>query len=272
MLQINKQNILGKPTDYISVYSPQLLFPIARHQARSTLNLENPTFNGADRWTAYELSWLNLKGKPQAAIGEFTFSCHSPNLIESKSFKLYLNSLNQTRFVDMEALKKTLERDLSEIAEGTVNVHLFSLESLSHFSPQKFEGICLDSIDVEISDFKYNPQLLITHHSLGKEKVFTDLFRSNCPVTSQPDWASVWIHYEGPQIDHEQLLCYLISFREHHGFHEECVERIYTDLMRFCQPKHLTVYARFTRRGGLDINPYRSNFETIPLENRLIRQ
>jgi len=231
-------------------------------------------FQGQDQWTLYELSWLNAKGKPVVALGEVTIPAESRNLIESKSFKLYLNSFNQTKFADFAAVTATLTRDLSACAEGDVEVRLFTLTNAPH-QIADFPGECLDDLDISIKNYDFSADLLadsIKTDTVVDETLHSHLLKSNCLVTGQPDWGSVVIHYRGPQIDREKLLHYLISFRQHNEFHEQCVERIFTDLQRYCQPENLTVYARYTRRGGLDINPFRSNWEIIPQNLRLIRQ
>ena len=267
---------LGKPTDYKSEYDPSLLCPVPRTLKRDELGL-NATlpFTGEDIWNAYELSWLNPKGKPVVAMGEFRFPCTTPSLIESKSFKLYLNSFNQTRFATFAEVEQVLKTDLSAVSGGEVTVRL--LDS-SHFATETIvtlPGRCLDDLDIEVDRYRLDPQLLADSSDgqpVVEEEVYSHLLKSNCLVTRQPDWASVLIRYRGPRISHEALLRYLISFRQHNEFHEQCVERIFVDLLHHCRPERLTVYARYTRRGGLDINPWRSNFESS-LENlRLARQ
>jgi 7-cyano-7-deazaguanine reductase len=266
---------LGKKTAYIAHYAPELLQPVPRQLNRDALHLgDTLPFQGQDQWTLYELSWLNAKGKPVVALGEVTIPAESRNLIESKSFKLYLNSFNQTKFADFSAVTATLTRDLSACAEGDVEVRLFTLTNAPH-QIADFPGECLDDLDISIKNYDFSADLLadsIKTDTVVDETLHSHLLKSNCLVTGQPDWGSVVIHYRGPQIDREKLLHYLISFRQHNEFHEQCVERIFTDLQRYCQPEKLTVYARYTRRGGLDINPFRSNWEIIPQNLRLIRQ
>jgi 7-cyano-7-deazaguanine reductase len=277
---IKHENPLGQATLYPSSYSPELLFPIERKSSRALLGiLENLPFSGVDIWTGYELSWLNSKGKPVAAVGEFSFPCGSPFMVESKSFKLYLNSFNQTRFSSVDEVKQYLEKDLSGLVKEAVLVNLYSLEqSISNQSPLQniefVEGICLDEIDLEITQYHPAPELLIVDQTeIVSETVFSHLLKTNCPVTGQPDWASLVITYTGSKINHENLLAYIISFREHQDFHEHCVERIFCDIQTRCKPQTLTVYARYTRRGGLDINPYRSSEKNIEFNGkRLLRQ
>lgn len=266
---------LGQKTEYIATYSPDLLQPVPRQLNRDDLALtDDLPFSGDDIWTMYELSWLNTKGKPVVAVGEAKISAQTKNLIESKSFKLYLNSFNQSKFESFEAVQKTLEQDLSACAEGTVTVTLFSLADAPHHIAT-FPGICIDDLDVAIDSYQFNSALLenaADETTTVEETLCSHLLKSNCLVTGQPDWGSVVIHYQGAQIDQEKLLGYLISFRQHNEFHEQCVERIFMDLKKYCRPEKLTVYARYTRRGGLDINPFRSDWESVPENLRLIRQ
>ena len=257
------QSPLGKPSAYETQYAPQLLFPIARQGKRDELGLVGTLpFFGVDIWNAYELSWLNLRGKPQVAIAVITVPSESPNIIESKSFKLYLNSFNQTRLASSEALLALLRADLSAGFGAPVHIVLTEPHDFDKVKMGELDGLLLDRLDVEITAYAPSPALLTAerHAAPVEEKLVSHLLKSNCLVTGQPDWASVQIHYVGPQIDQEGLLKYLIGFREHNEFHEQCVERIFTDIHRQCAPQKLAVYARYTRRGGLDINPWRSNF------------
>ena len=263
-------SLLGKAVTYRSSYSPELLFPIARQQGRARLGIgDTLPFVGCDIWNAWELSWLNSQGMPQVAVASFILDCHSPNIIESKSFKLYLNSLAQTRQADMHALQETLRRDLSERTDSEVLVELHSLAHVAALSIEPLQGQSLDSQDLVIDPCSGpEPDLLACDRSNVVEETLTsDLFRSNCPVTGQPDWASIQISYRGPRMSHPGLLRYLVSFREHSGFHEQCVEHIFSDIRHRCGPDRLEVYARFTRRGGLDINPWRSTHVARPPGN-----
>ena len=267
---------LGKATVYTSEYDPGLLCPIPRRLKRDELGLPAILpFHGVDIWNAYELSWLTPYGKPVVAMGEFRLPCESPNLIESKSIKLYLNSLNQTRFADFEAVRALLSQDLGGAAGAPVDVGLISAAEFATAAFTTLPGDCLDDLDISIDRYALHASLLKDaadpQHSVA-ETLHSHLLKSNCLVTSQPDWGSVLIRYQGGKIDREALLRYLISFRQHNEFHEQCVERIFCDLMRFCQPQQLTVYARYTRRGGLDINPFRSNCEYDVENLRLARQ
>ncbi|BBS16047.1 NADPH-dependent 7-cyano-7-deazaguanine reductase [Aeromonas caviae] len=265
---------LGQQSAYISQYTPSLLQPVPRSLNRDDLGLRGELpFQGCDVWTLYELSWLNAKGKPVVAIGEVFVPATSPNLIESKSFKLYLNSFNQTRCDSLEAVQALLVQDLSGCAGAPVSVTLFTLDQAPHQIAQ-LPGECIDSLDIEVDGYEFDETLLqgAAGHEIVEETLHSHLLKSNCLVTSQPDWGSVVIHYRGPRLDREKLLRYLISFRQHNEFHEQCIERIFTDLKHFCAPEQLTVHARYTRRGGLDINPFRSDWEPVPANLRLIRQ
>jgi len=252
---------LGRQTNYVSSYSPALLYPIERALSRAPLGLVASAlpFSGVDVWTGYEISWLNFAGKPQVAIGEFRIPCDSPAIIESKSFKLYLNSFNQSRFEHRDSVEKQMAEDLSRMAGASVSVKLDSLADFSERGLVELPGELIDDLDVEITHYHPAPELLgIDSDNVVEETLCSHLLKTNCPVTGQPDWASVHIHYRGKQISRERLLAYIVSFREHQDFHEHCVERIFCDLWRYCEPEVLTIYARYTRRGGLDINPYRS--------------
>lgn len=267
---------LGKQVDYEFEYNPDLLQGVPRSLSRDTLNLASSglPFDGIDTWTGYELSWLNLKGKPNVAILECHVPITSKNLIESKSFKLYLNSFNQTKFASAEDVRQVLQADLSACAGEPVEVKLILPEQFSSLQFQEFNGTLLDSLDVEIDQYSPNTQYLTVAKNVTRvqETLVSHLLKSNCLITSQPDWASIQIRYEGKAIEHEGLLKYLISFRQHNEFHEQCVERIYNDIMQHCQPDKLTVCARYTRRGGLDINPFRSNYEAPYANHRQARQ
>jgi len=266
---------LGKSTVYADRYDPSLLFPIPREQKRVEIGLIEPLpFSGVDIWNAYELSWLDARGKPQVALAEFRVPADSPNIIESKSFKLYLNGFSQEK-IDSAALHDTLVRDLSTAAAAPVAVTLSAPSARGH-AITDLPGELLDDQPLEIDD--YGPPnagyLSANHHAAPvEETLLSHLLRSNCPVTGQPDWGSVQVAYRGAPIDRAGLLRYLVSFRTHNEFHEQCVERIFVDLMTRCAPERLTVYARYTRRGGLDINPFRSTDPgTTPANPRGARQ
>lgn len=271
-------NPLGQQTEYISLYAPHLLFPIPRIESRKQLGVGDALpFYGVDIWTGYELSWLDNSGKPVVAVAEFSIPCGSECIIESKSFKLYLNSFNQTRFSGMDEVQSTIVRDLSAAAKAPVGVRIFPVRSMANVNYlteiTQSDAVELDALDVMVDTYHPEPELLETGSEFVEEALVSHLLKTNCPVTGQPDWASVFIRYKGARILHENLLRYLISFREHQDFHEHCVERIFCDLQRKCKPESLSVYARYTRRGGLDINPFRSTDEQAkPDSIRLIRQ
>lgn len=267
------ESLLGKQTDYPTQYAPDLLHAIPRAVQRKSLGLSaDLPFKGLDIWHAYELSWLNRQGIPQVALGSFIFDCASPNIIESKSFKLYLNSLNQERIDSIEELQQLLQKDLSARAGAKVDVSLSTLDSKAVFV--KPEGICLDSLNIEIDTYEPDSALLqVTGDKPVRVSVYSNLFRSNCPITRQPDWATISIAYQGAEIVPQSLLAYLISYRLYNGYHEDCVEKIFLDIDKACQPESLTVQANFLRRGGLDINPIRST-KTVDENSfsRFIRQ
>ncbi|SNY55150.1 7-cyano-7-deazaguanine reductase [Arsukibacterium tuosuense] len=268
---------LGKTTAYAEQYDPSLLQPVPRILGRDSLGLEHSAtlpFIGEDIWHGYELSWLNAKGKPMVALATFVVPVTSANLIESKSFKLYLNSFNQSRFADLRQVYQALQRDLSGCAGSPVQVTLHNVNEIMAFQPTWIPGHCIDDLDISIDSYQYDPSLLQLADAAEAidEKVHSHLLKSNCLITSQPDWASVYIHYRGPAIDHAALLRYLISFRSHNEFHEQCIERIFLDIWQRCNPEYLLVYARYTRRGGLDINPVRASASYKLPNLRLSRQ
>lgn len=256
---------LGQNSSYPDQYDPSLLFPIPRSENRLKLNIQPnqaPPFIGVDLWNAFELSWLNQRGKPQIALAEFQIPADSPNMIESKSFKLYLNSLNNARFEDANEVKEKITTDLSMVAGSKILTRLNSTEVAAKKGIQEMGGVLLDRLDVEIDPYlAADPALLEVNTSFGpvEQCLVSHLLKSNCPVTGQPDWASVQIRYQGRPILEEGLLRYLIGFRQLGEFHEHCVETIFCDIKRQCKPEKLSVYARYTRRGGLDINPFRTD-------------
>lgn len=266
---------LGKKSLYISNYSPELLFPIPRKEKRNEIQIPNQLpFHGFDTWNAYEVSWLNPKGKPLVAIAQFDIACTSKNIIESKSFKLYLNSFNNTRFDSQEIVEELLEKDIRQAVMGEVFVKIMPLNHIIGQPMERFSGECLDYYDVACSIYTVHSDYLSSDlNNIDEETLFSDLLKSNCLVTGQPDWGSVSIYYKGPKIDKAGLLKYIISFRDHNEFHEQCVERIFMDIKNRCKPEQLTIEARYTRRGGLDINPIRSTEKIIPAKNiRMPRQ
>ncbi len=254
---------LGKTSVYTDSYDPGLLFPMPRAEKRAELGLSGTLpFFGMDIWNAYELSWLNQRGKPQVAIATLLVPADSPNMVESKSMKLYLNSLNQTRIDSQEALVALLQGDLSAALGAEIQIKLLASQDFGKQVVGEFEGLLLDRLDIAVDRYAPEPELLraASDQAPVEESLVSHLLRSNCPVTNQPDWASIQIRYSGPAIDQEGLLKYLIGFRQHQEFHEHCVERVFMDIQRQCQPSKLMVSARYTRRGGIDINPWRANF------------
>lgn len=266
---------LGQPTQYPDQFAPDLLQAVPRQLNRSPIGIpagQPLPFHGVDVWTGYELSWLNQDGLPQVAIAEFTVPCDSAHLIESKSFKLYLNSFNDSRWPNWQAVQQQLQHDLSHCAGAPVQVQLMHLREAAQQLFGDLPGDCIDEQALRIDSYDYDPTLLALSTSTEvDETLHSHLLKSNCLITNQPDWGSVVIHYRGPGIDRAALLRYIIAFRHHNEFHEQCVERIFMDLQRLGLPQ-VTVYARYTRRGGLDINPFRSNFEQPPTTVRLVRQ
>ena len=267
---------LGKSSEYLSSYSPELLFPIPRATKWAELGLSASTlpYKGVDYWNCYELSWLTPSGKPVVAIGEFAIPADSPNIIESKSFKLYLNSLNQSVYADQAEVEQVLARDLSACAAAPVTVRVRSLEAVAAEGVAVLPGRCIDELDITVNDYAHpRPELLsCAAGEIVEETLYSHLLKSNCPVTGQPDWGTLVVEYRGPRLDAASLLAYVVSFRQHQDFHEQCVERVFLDLQRLLQPERLTVYARYVRRGGLDINPYRSTAPISPDNRRLVRQ
>jgi 7-cyano-7-deazaguanine reductase len=278
-----EQSQLGKSSAYIDQYDPSLLFPLPRAPKREEIGLQGSQmpFFGADLWTAFELSWLNPRGKPQVALAHFTIPCETPNLIESKSFKLYLNSFNNTRLADAAEVQSRLRTDLAEALwrgsdqKGSIGVKIIGLDRFDQEMVQELDGLLLDRLDVECTQYQPAPELLRANHEEAPvtETLVSHLLKSNCLVTGQPDWGRVQIRYSGAQIDQEGLLQYLVSFRNHNEFHEQCVERIFMDIWTRCRPIKLSVYARYTRRGGLDINPFRTSHPgALPGNVRSARQ
>jgi 7-cyano-7-deazaguanine reductase len=265
--------LLGKHTPVVEVYSPQLLYPIPRAIARANLGIvDTPPFHGVDLWHAYELSWLDPSGKPVARVGRFSVPATSPNIVESKSFKLYLNSLNNTAFEDDQAARTCIERDISAVAGLPVGLQLFSVEDPS-LSGKPIGGSCLDECTPTVLLDQPDASILNTRGvEAVEEQLHSHLLRSLCPVTGQPDWATLWLHYRGAALDHGALLAYIIAYRQHQEYHEQCVERMFLDISARCQPEFLHIQAFYTRRGGLDINPFRSTDPTARPLPRLNRQ
>jgi len=270
------QSQLGKSSAYADQYDASLLFAMPRAPRRAELGIEGaPPFLGADMWTAFELSWLNLRGKPQVALAHITVPCESPNIIESKSFKLYLNSFNNTRFADARDVRERIRADLGAAAGMGIGIKTLGPELFDREPVHEMDGLNLDRLDIECMHFTPAPELLFAEFDEPPvtETLTSNLLKSNCLVTGQPDWGSVQISYSGAQINQEGLLQYLVSFRNHHEFHEQCVERIFMDVWSRCKPIKLSVYARYTRRGGLDINPFRTSYpQALPPNVRMARQ
>ena len=288
-----EQSELGKTSRYLDQYDPTLLFPIQRQVKRDEIGIRNPLpFMGADLWTAYELSWLTPRGKPQVALAHMTVPCETPHIVESKSFKLYLNSFNNTRFENFSEVRERIAQDIGAAAWGEndkkvgvtlIDIAQAAIENIAgnvqvrtpalHIA--ELEGTNLDRLDIECTHYTPAPELLTAafDEKPVEELLCSQLLKSNCLVTGQPDWGSVQIKYSGPQIDQAGLLRYIVSFRNHNEFHEQCVERMYTDIMARCKPAKLSVYARYTRRGGLDINPWRTSYpQALPVNVRTARQ
>ena len=278
-----KQSQLGKLSVYPDEYDATLLFPLPRSDKRAEIGVGAiPPFFGADIWTAFELGWLNLRGKPQVALAHFTVPCETPNIVESKSFKLYLGSFNNTRFVDAAAVQARIRADVNQalwrgapVMQAGMGVKVLSPELFDREPVHELDGLSLDRLDVECTRYTPAPELLsaIEGEPPVTEVLTSNLLKSNCLVTGQPDWGALQIAYSGPQIEQEGLLQYIVSFRNHNEFHEQCVERIFMDLWTRCRPTKLAVYARYTRRGGLDINPFRTSYpQALPANVRMARQ
>ena len=277
-----EQSTLGKPVVYADQYDPTLLFPLPRADKRAEFGLGSALpFFGADLWTAFELSWLTPRGKPQVAIAQVTVPCETPHIVESKSFKLYLGSFSNTRFASADEVRDRLRADISEAvwrgapSASSVGVRLVLPEAFAREAIEELEGVNLDRLDIDCERYAPAPELLTAafDEQPVEETLVSHLLKSNCPVTGQPDWGSVQIRYSGPQIDQGQLLRYIVSFRNHTEFHEQCVERLFMDIRERCKPVRLSVYARYTRRGGLDINPFRTSHPgALPANTRTARQ
>ena len=273
MTSVNSENNpLGQVSEYKDVYDPALLYPIARDESWKSQGLDRfqVPFFCVDIWNGYEISWLNAKGKPSVCLAEFRIPASSEFLIESKSFKLYLNSFNQSRFASADEVRARMERDLSAAAGAEVEVIFHQMDVEFAKPPQ---ARCIDELDIEVDSYELDASLLTTREGEFDGWLCSHLLKSNCPVTGQPDWGTLFVRYKGKQIDEEGLLAYIVSLRQHQDFHEQCVERTFRDIMLACEPEELTVYARYVRRGGLDINPFRSSDDKAQAINfRLVRQ
>jgi 7-cyano-7-deazaguanine reductase len=268
---------LGKQSNYQAIYNPNILLALPRTAKRKEIGI-NPNdlpFYGFDRWNHYEVSWLNEKGKPIVALAEIIYKCNSPNIIESKSMKLYFNSFNNTKFANTALVELTITKDLEEHVGSQVFVKINPIYCFTDSKVYRgFNGICIDELDVECFVYTVDSSSLLTEDQEVTEIIYSDLLKSNCLITNQPDWGSIQITYKGKRINHTGLLQYIVSFRNHNEFHEQCIERIFVDIMQYCQPSELSVHGRYTRRGGIDINPYRSTNDVDLMGNnkRLCRQ
>ena len=268
-------SLLGQAVAYRDTYAPELLFPIERQLKRDELGIAAGAlpFVGEDLWNAYELSWLDARGKPVVALGEFRVPAASPRLIESKSLKLYLNAFNQQRMASVDEVQSRIAADLSAAAGAEVGVVLMPLATRPQRRSAYPQGECLDALDIAIDTYQPAPELLHATGAEVEETLYSHLLKSNCLVTGQPDWGMLVVRYRGPAIDRESLLRYVVSFRAHNEFHEQCVERVFCDIMARCRPHELAVWARYTRRGGLDINPFRASHAGLrPDEAMEVRQ
>lgn len=265
---------LGKASNYPDKYAPELLFPISRSEARQTLGITTPLpFAGVDIWNAWELTWLSASGKPEVAIAEIRVPADSPNLVESKSLKLYLNSLSMSSFESVETVGETITKDLTAAAGATVAVEIATVTAAGQRQVHQLPGTCIDLLDVSCDTWQVDPTLLQANpQEVVDESLHSHLLRSLCPVTGQPDAGSLLVSYQGPKIDQHGLLRYIASFRQHNDFHEACVERIFIEIVERCSPQKLSVHALYQRRGGIDINPFRSSYNATPAAMRLWRQ
>ncbi|MGI9237361.1 MAG: NADPH-dependent 7-cyano-7-deazaguanine reductase QueF [Woeseiaceae bacterium] len=266
---------LGRDTDYPDNYAPTLLCPIPRAAARGPLGIAEPLpFSGSDIWNAWELTWLGGSSRPTVATAEIIVPADSANIVESKSLKLYLNSFAMSRFSSDFDVAETLRKDLMSCVGSPVIVNVLPVVATEARITCRLAGSCLDTLDVVCGDWEVDANLLCADsNSIVTEDVHTHLLRSLCPVTAQPDVGSVQVSYRGPKIDHASLLKYVVSYRRHNDFHEACVERMFVDILRQCSPERLSIHARYQRRGGIDINPFRSNDPgELPLNLRLWRQ
>jgi 7-cyano-7-deazaguanine reductase len=271
---IDRKLPLGENTGYPDNYAPELLYAIPRAQSRAALGLtDGLPFHGVDIWNAWELTWLGHGGLPAVATAEITVPADSPCIVESKSLKLYLNSLSMSEFASPVEVAETIARDLCTCAGSHTNVDVTLIASSEARPVSRLAGRCLDSMHVTCDTWKVDADLLLADTgTIVTEDLHTHLLRSLCPVTSQPDIGSLQISYRGPKIDRASLLRYIVSYRRHSDFHEACVERMFVDLMSRCALESLSIHARYQRRGGLDINPFRSNYEERPRNLRLWRQ
>lgn len=264
--------LLGRYTPVVDQYAPELLYPIPRRDGREALGFtEDLPFEGMDVWHAWELSWLDARGRAQTRIGRFTLPATSPNLVESKSLKLYLNSLNNVVFDDDAAALACITRDVSAVVGASVGLSAFAADDPAMAASQP-TGVCIDDSDGSWPRREPAADMLVVGSQVVEEQLYSHALRSLCPVTGQPDWATLWLHYRGPAVERASLLSYVLAYREHRGFHEQCVEQIFRDVHQRIQPEFLHLQAFYTRRGGLDINPFRSTGGATPPWWRLVRQ
>jgi 7-cyano-7-deazaguanine reductase len=265
---LQSERTAGKQLRDKGRYDPRLLFPILRKPHRVEIGIgEALPFTGVDIWTAYELSWLDQKGKPRIAVATVVIPADSPSFIESKSFKLYLNSFSQTPIESPLTVKGIMEKDIGAACGSRTDVTLTLPEAFPAMTISELSGEVIDDLEVDVSDYQPNPMLLLAGSPTVEETLSSNLLKTNCPLTGQPDWGSIQIQYRGPRIDRRGLLKYLVSYRQYQAFHEHCVEQIFMDILRQCQSEQLSVYARYTRRGGIDINPFRTNCSAPPPRN-----
>lgn len=269
-----KDSALGRKADYPDTYAPELLYAIERCENRAALGLaaELP-FHGTDIWNVWELTWLRDCGQPVIAAAEIRVPADSTNIVESKSLKLYLNSYSMSRFASTDAVAQSIRSDLSNVADADVSVRLLDHDEMQTANIEQLPGLCIDDDSTSCEFFDVDATLLLVDRdNYVEESLHSHLLRSLCPVTSQPDAGSVLVQYRGPEIDRASLLRYIVSFRQHSDFHEACVERMFLDINERCEPEQLTIYARYQRRGGIDINPFRSNATIEARNTRLWRQ
>lgn len=273
--ELLKKSHLGKEIAYDPNYNPERIFQIDRSLQREELGITDNKlpFFGFDEWNHYEVSWLNAKGKPEVALAQIIYSSDTPCIIESKSMKLYFHSFNNTKFNSIEDLKSTIKKDIEQCVQGNVIVNIIPIKKANEqITIRGFDGICLDDLDIECTVYHVQPLFLTTENQrVENETVYSDLLKSNCLGTHQPDWGSVQITYSGKKINHEGLLKYIVSFRNHNEFGEHCIERMFMDITKQCQPEKLTIQGRYTRRGGIDLNPFRSSEQDFSIEKHLQR-
>ncbi len=273
-MKVDEIRHLGKDVNYEEFYNPNLLQAISRVNQRKSLGLEFDGIDmyGVDIWNNYECSWINNRGKPNVGIIRITYPSNSINIIESKSMKLYFMSFNNTVIDNSNQLINIISKDISSLVSARVDVDFISVDTPVQL--QSLPGTNIDYLDVVCESYLPNSDLLFSHDEFIIEELNSNLLKSNCKITKQPDWASIYIKYSGNKINHENLLKYIISYRNFNDFHEQCIEKIYLDIMSKCKPKELTIFAKYTRRGGIDISPYRTNIKnfSLPPYVRTVRQ